>query len=45
MALPINIEELLNGKTVEWERIEFRFIQRGQRPFCWPIGQLTKKIS
>ncbi len=24
MALPINIEELLNGKTVEWERIEFR---------------------
>ncbi len=19
--------------------------QRGQRPFCWPIGQLTKKIS
>ncbi|HHE64414.1 MAG TPA: hypothetical protein ENL09_00135, partial [Bacteroidetes bacterium] len=24
MALPVNIEELLNGKTVEWERIEFR---------------------
>ncbi len=24
MALPINIKELLNGKTVEWERIEFR---------------------
>jgi len=24
MALPINIEELINGKTVEWERIEFR---------------------
>jgi len=24
MALPININELLNGKTVEWERIEFR---------------------
>ncbi len=24
MALPINISELLNGKTVEWERIEFR---------------------
>lgn len=24
MALPINIFELLNGKTVEWERIEFR---------------------
>ena len=24
MALPINIDELINGKTVEWERIEFR---------------------
>lgn len=24
MALPINIDELLNGTTVEWERIEFR---------------------
>lgn len=24
MALPINIEELINGRTVEWERIEFR---------------------
>ena len=24
MALPININELLTGKTVEWERIEFR---------------------
>ncbi len=24
MALPININELLNGKTIEWERIEFR---------------------
>jgi ATP-dependent DNA helicase RecG len=24
MALPINIEELLNGRTVEWERIELK---------------------
>lgn len=24
MPLPININELLNGKTVEWDRIEFR---------------------
>ncbi|GAB6283105.1 MAG: hypothetical protein STSR0008_18610 [Ignavibacterium sp.] len=24
MPLPINIDELLNGRTVEWERIEFR---------------------
>jgi len=24
MALPININELINGKTVEWERIELR---------------------
>ncbi|MCD6375524.1 MAG: putative DNA binding domain-containing protein, partial [Caldisericaceae bacterium] len=24
MALPLNIEELITGKTVEWERIEFR---------------------
>lgn len=24
MALPINIEELLNGHTVEWDRIEFK---------------------
>ena len=29
MALPINIEELINGNTVEWERIEFR---RGWNP-------------
>ncbi len=29
MALPMNIEELINGKTVEWERIEFR---RGWNP-------------
>ena len=24
MALPINISELINGRTVEWERIELR---------------------
>jgi len=24
MALPINIDELINGHTVEWERIEFK---------------------
>ncbi len=24
MALPINFNELINGKTVEWERVEFR---------------------
>lgn len=24
MSLPININELLNGRTVEWDRIEFR---------------------
>ncbi len=24
MPLPINIDELLNGRTVEWERLEFR---------------------
>ncbi len=24
MALPVNIEDLINGRTVEWERIEFR---------------------
>ncbi|MDD3627729.1 MAG: putative DNA binding domain-containing protein, partial [bacterium] len=24
MSLPININELINGKSVEWERIEFR---------------------
>ena len=24
MALPINIDKLLNGKVVEWERIEFK---------------------
>jgi len=29
MALPINIDELLNGRTVEWERIELR---RGWNP-------------
>jgi ATP-dependent DNA helicase RecG len=24
MALPVNINELINGRTVEWERIEFK---------------------
>lgn len=24
MALPININQLLNGKTVEWDRLEFK---------------------
>src|SRR4030065_591867 len=24
MALPINIKDLLNGKPVEWERLEFK---------------------
>ena len=24
MALPINIQEMLTGQTVEWERIEFK---------------------
>jgi len=29
MALPVNIDELINGRTVEWERIEFK---RGWNP-------------
>jgi len=29
MALPVNIRELINGRTVEWERIEFK---RGWNP-------------
>jgi ATP-dependent DNA helicase RecG len=29
MALPININELINGRTVEWERLEFK---RGWNP-------------
>lgn len=29
MALPINIEQLLSGKTVEWDRLEFK---RGWNP-------------
>ena len=24
MALPVNIEELINGNTIEWERLEFK---------------------
>lgn len=24
MALPVNIKKLINGKTVEWERLEFK---------------------
>ena len=24
MALPVNIEELVHGNTVEWERLEFK---------------------
>lgn len=27
MALPINIEELIKGNTVEWERIEFKTLR------------------
>ena len=29
MALPVNIRDLINGRTVEWERIEFK---RGWNP-------------
>jgi ATP-dependent DNA helicase RecG len=24
MALPVNIEELIHGNTIEWERLEFK---------------------
>ena len=24
MALPINIDDILHGRTVEWERLEFK---------------------
>ena len=24
MALPVNIQDLISGRTVEWERIEFK---------------------
>lgn len=24
MALPLNIEELIHGKTIEWERLEYK---------------------
>jgi len=24
MSLPINIEELIHGKVIEWERLEFK---------------------
>ena len=24
MALPVNINDLVNGRTVEWERLEFK---------------------
>ena len=37
MALPINIEELINGSTVEWERIEFK---KG-----WNPEQVLKTIT
>ena len=30
MPLPINIHELLRGKSVEWERLEFK---EGWNPF------------
>ena len=37
MALPININELINGTTVEWERIEFK---KG-----WNPEQVLKTIT
>ncbi len=37
MALPININELINGSTVEWERIEFK---KG-----WNPEQVLKTIT
>lgn len=50
MALPINIEELINGKTVEWDRIEFK---KGWNPeeivhsicaFANDINNWTKRL-
>lgn len=56
MPLPININELLNGKTVEWERIEFREgwnPERTHRTICgfandfnnWRGGYIVLDVS
>jgi hypothetical protein len=37
MALPINIEDLITGRTVEWERIEFK---KGWNP----VGVFTVSV-
>lgn len=39
MALPINISELLNGNTIEWDRLEFKANYRNRR-----IGDFLKEI-
>ncbi len=31
MALPINVEYLVHGRTVEWERLEFKQLKRPNR--------------
>lgn len=44
MALPVNITELLNGRTVEWDRIEFK---RGWNPqeIIHSIGAFANDIN
>lgn len=46
MALPVNINELINGRTVEWERIEFK---KGWNPvavrfFNYPYGAVEEAL-
>jgi len=42
MALPININDLLNGKPVEWERLEFK---AGSGPNPAQVEQLRKALT
>ncbi|MBU4343024.1 MAG: hypothetical protein KJ902_01265 [Candidatus Omnitrophica bacterium] len=46
MALPINIEELLSGRVVETERLEFKDIYEEPHDDMYEISPMgTKKIS
>jgi hypothetical protein len=42
MPLPINIHELLRGKAVEWERLEFK---EGKKRWSMPFTTAAKMFG
>jgi len=47
MALPVNIDELINGRTVEWERIEFKKGKSGllEESAKIPFSKLCRRMN